>query len=237
MAIKSVYLPNPKIQNNTVEIGDEEHRHLVVARVEVGESLEVFNGKGTVWACSVKNVGKRVTTAIIENERIAPAPAIELILAQALIRTSAMELAIEKAVEIGVTRIMPFIAARSNVTTGRVDRWERIMIEAAKQSKHFHLPMIESPVKFDRILSTAAKSRILLAERKAKPLKSCVQGSPALYVVGPEGGWTDGELKAAELAGFCAASLGEGILRAETAAIVGGALIHHELQQQRAKGI
>ena len=231
MATKSVYLPNPIIQNNTVEISDEEHRHLVVARAEAGESLEVFNGKGPVWSCSVKTVAKRSTTAIVEGERNVPAPAIELILAQALIRTSAMELAIEKAVEIGVTRILPFIATRSNVSSGRVDRWERIIIEAAKQSKHFHLPTIEAPMKFDRVLSTEANSKIFLTERNDKPLKDCLHGSPALYVVGPEGGWTDGELKAAELAGFCAASLGEGILRSETAAVVGGALIHYELHR------
>jgi 16S rRNA (uracil1498-N3)-methyltransferase len=233
MAIKSVYLPNPIIQNNTIEISDEEHRHLVVARAEVGEPLEVFNGRGTVWSCSVKNVGKRATTAIVESERAVPAPAIELILAQSLIRTSAFELAIEKAVEIGVTRIVPFIAARSNVTTGRIDRWERIIIEAAKQSKHFHLPRIQAPVKFDRVLSIEAKSKIFFAERNGNSLKSCLHGSPALYLVGPEGGWTDDETKAADLAGFCRASLGEAILRSETAAIVGGALIHHELQSSR----
>ena len=230
MAIKSVYILEPSIQANTIEITDEEHRHLSVARAEPGEPIEVFNGKGTVWSGFVKNVGKRVTTVRIERERIDPPPTIELILGQALIRSAALELAIEKTVEIGVTRIVPFIASRSNVTTGRIDRWERIIIEAAKQSKHYHLPVIEPLVKFERILSLPAKSKIVLAERNGKRLKSCLNGSPVLYLVGPEGGWTEDEIKAATLAGFSPVSLGEAVLRSETAAIVGGAIIRYELQ-------
>jgi len=229
MAVKSVYISDPVIQNNRIEITEEEHRHLSVARAEPGETIEVFNGKGMVWSGSVVTVGKRVTTVAIENERTVAAPSVELILGQALIRSAAFELAVEKAVEIGVTRIIPFIATRSNVTTGRVDRWERIVVEAAKQSKHYHLPTIEPPVKFDRVLNMPAKSKIFLAERCGKPLQSCLKGSPVIYLVGPEGGWTDEEVKAATLAGFCPVSLGENILRSETAAIVGGALIQHEL--------
>src|SRR5579871_2888958 len=120
MAVKSVYISDPVIQNNRIEITEEEHRHLSVARAEPGETIEVFNGKGMVWSGSVVTVGKRVTTVAIENERTVAAPSVELILGQALIRSAAFELAVEKAVEIGVTRIIPFIATRSNVTTGRV---------------------------------------------------------------------------------------------------------------------
>ena len=74
-----------------------------------------------------------------------------------------------------------------------------------------------------------ARSRIVLAERGGGPLKPAILGSPVLYLVGPEGGWTDAELNAARQSGFSAVSLGAGILKSETAAIVGGALVRYEL--------
>jgi 16S rRNA (uracil1498-N3)-methyltransferase len=111
----------------------------------------------------------------------------------------------------------------------RHDRWNRIVIEAAKQSKRFHVPVLESPIKFDQILGMSASSRILFAERDGIPLKSALAGAPVMFLVGPEGGWTDDELHAAADASFKLVSLGSGILRSETAAIVGASLIRYEL--------
>jgi 16S rRNA (uracil1498-N3)-methyltransferase len=129
-----------------------------------------------------------------------------------------------------VTRIIPFFAARSNVARmERQERWQRIVVEAAKQSKHFHLPMLQSPRAFDDLLTIPATSRIVLAERDGVPLKSALLGPPVLFLVGPEGGWTDVELRSVEAAGFKLVSLGSEILRAETAAIVGASLIRYEL--------
>ncbi len=107
MALKSVYLPDPSISSGVVRITGEEHRHLAVARAEPGERLEIFDGKGSVWTAAVLEVDKRQAWAKIESQRQVAPPTFELILGQALIRTSAFELAIEKAVEVGVTRIIP----------------------------------------------------------------------------------------------------------------------------------
>jgi 16S rRNA (uracil1498-N3)-methyltransferase len=79
------------------------------------------------------------------------------------------------------------------------------------------------------VLSIPAKSKIMFAERGGGPLKSALAGSPVLFLIGPEGGWTDSELVEARDSGFHAVSLGEGILKAETAAIVGASLIRYEL--------
>ena len=81
----------------------------------------------------------------------------------------------------------------------------------------------------NQVLSMTAASKIMFAERDGGPLKSALAGSPVLYLIGPEGGWTDSELTAAREQGFHLVSLGSTILKAETAAIVGGALIRHEL--------
>src|SRR5689334_15390858 len=127
MALKSVYLPTPQIQNGTITITDEEHRHLVVGRAEPAELVEVFDGIGHVWTCEVVEVGKRQTSAKVQQERLEPPPKVNLILGQALIRSAAFELALEKAVEVGVTRIIPFVAARSNSAAERRERWQRII--------------------------------------------------------------------------------------------------------------
>jgi 16S rRNA (uracil1498-N3)-methyltransferase len=109
----------------------------------------------------------------------------------ALIRTAAFELALEKAVEVGVTRIIPFFAARSNVSrVERQERWQRIVIEAAKQSKHFHVPMVESPQAFEDLFTIPATSRIVLAERDGVPLKSALLGPPVLFCRRSRG-WLD----------------------------------------------
>ena len=229
MALKSVYLPSPNIQNGIITITEEEHRHLVVSRAEPGELVEVFDGTGQVWRCQIVEAGKRQTSARVKDERVLPAPKLNLILGQALIRAAAFELALEKAVEVGVTRVIPFLASRSNAVSEKHDRWQRIIVEAAKQSKRYHLPVVDSAMKFGQILKLPATSRILFAERDGGSLKSALAGAPVLFLIGPEGGWTDDELRSATDAGFSLVSLGAGILRSETAAIVGASLIRYEL--------
>ena len=236
MAIKSVYLPIPVVDEGRLRIDGDEHRHLVVARAEVGETIEVFDGKGGVWTAEVLTTARRETVVrVIEShdvERTGP----ELFLGLSLIKPAAFELALEKCVEAGVTRIIPVIANRSNAAPGRrSDRWHRVLVEAAKQSKRYHLPVVDEPARFfdllNSALSTMAVSKIVFAERGGGPLKSALAGSPVLYLVGPEGGWTDVELEHARQKGFHLVGLGDGILRSETAAIVGTALIRYELQQ------
>ena len=230
MPLKSVYLPDPALQNDRIRITDEEHRHLVVTRAEKDELIEIFDGRGNVWSSSVESVGKRETVAIVRGSRHESPPPFELILGQAMIRVAAFEMALEKAVEVGVTRIVPFMAARSNLAPGgRHERWCRILVEAAKQSKRYYLPALTLPLTFEQVLSISAKSKIMFAERGGGPLKSALAGSPVLFLIGPEGGWTDTELVEARDNGFHAVSLGAGILKAETAAIVGASLIRYEL--------
>jgi 16S rRNA (uracil1498-N3)-methyltransferase len=159
-----------------------------------------------------------------------------LTLALALVRAAAFEMALEKAVEIGVTRITPFHAARSNAAAPRhADRWQRIIVEAAKQAKRFRLPVLDAPQKFEAVLAQPAQTRVMFVERGGGPLRPAVMGSPALYLIGPEGGWTEQEIEKAREKGFAAVSLGEAVLKAETAAIVGGALLRYEFGQTHAK--
>jgi 16S rRNA (uracil1498-N3)-methyltransferase len=232
MATKSVYLSEPVIEGEQLRISGDEHHHLAVARAEKGEAVEVFDGRGRVWSTEVLSVSRRETVLRILESRRVEQSGPELILGLSLVKPAAFEFALEKAVEVGVTRIVPLVATRANAAPGRrQERWKRIVIEAAKQSKRYHLPAVDEPVRFPDILDFAAKTKIVFAERGGGPLKSALAGSPVLFLVGPEGGWTDAELEAARRKAFHLVDLGDGILRAETAAIVGTALIRYELRR------
>jgi len=230
MAIKSVYLPNPDIKDDLIRISDDEHRHLSVARAAVGEEVEIFDGRGHVWSATISAVGRRETQARVTGDRHVPADAHELILGQSLIRHAAFEFALEKAVEAGVTRIIPVLAARSNAKdAGRRERWQRIIVEAAKQSKRYHLPVLEEAVSFAKVLDVESPTKIVFSERNGSTLKGAIKQSPVLYLIGPEGGWTDEELDSAQRQGFTLVGLGSTILKAETAAVVATALLRYEL--------
>jgi len=233
MPPRSVFVPTPSFENDTLRITGDEHRHLQVARVAVHESIEIFDGKGGIWTASVAGADRRQTIARISGHRQAVRDRHELILGLALIRMASFELALEKAVEIGIARIIPVAAERSNVTAEkRHDRWMRIIVEAAKQSKRYWLPALDEPGAFSSVLSVQAETKIVFAERGGGALAPAVRGSPVVYLVGPEGGWTDSELEAARKHGFALVGLGAGILKSETAAIVGGALIRYELERR-----
>jgi 16S rRNA (uracil1498-N3)-methyltransferase len=232
MAVKSVYLPKPVFDDGQLRIAGDEHHHLSVGRVEERETVEVFDGRGSVWTTKVLTSGRRETVVQVVESRIVPRAGPDLLLGLSLIKPAAFELALEKVVEVGVNRIIPVIAARSNAPprARKSDRWKRVVIEAAKQSKRYHLPVVEEPVRLAAAFDIQAATKIVFAERGGGPLKSALAGSPALFLVGPEGGWTDAELESARKQGFHLVGLGDGTLRSETAAIVGAALIRHELQ-------
>jgi 16S rRNA (uracil1498-N3)-methyltransferase len=232
MAIKSVYISDPVIKDSLISIRDEEHRHLSVARAAIGEEIEIFDGRGEVWTAKISAFERRETRARVTGNRHVAADAHELILGQSLIRHAAFEFAMEKAVEAGVTRIIPMIAARSNAKdAGRRERWLRIIVEAAKQSKRYYLPVLEEPVSFAKVLDVEAPTKIVFSERNGSSLKTAIKNSPVLYLIGPEGGWTDEELDSAQQHGFTAVGLGSTILKAETAAVVGTALLRYELEK------
>jgi 16S rRNA (uracil1498-N3)-methyltransferase len=104
-------------------------------------------------------------------------------------------------------------------------------VEAAKQSKRYHLPVLQEPVSFEAILKVEASTKIVFSERNGLALKDAIRKSPVLFLIGPEGGWTDEELSSAEKHGFALVGLGSTILKAETAAVVGTALIRYELER------
>jgi 16S rRNA (uracil1498-N3)-methyltransferase len=148
-----------------------------------------------------------------------------------------MEWAIEKLTELGVARIVPVLAERSaqhlaKAAEARVERWRKIAKEAAQQARRISPPEIAAPLKVPALIKTAEECQIILSEvEEAVSLKSILAGArpPIALAFGPEGGWTAEELESFTSAGWKSASLGNTILRAETAAIAAVAVAMAEL--------
>jgi 16S rRNA (uracil1498-N3)-methyltransferase len=151
----------------------------------------------------------------------------EIVLVAAIYKFDRMEWAIEKCTELGVTRIVPVIARRTDARLAagagkRVERWRRIAHEAAQQSRRLAAPQIGEPVKLQGALALEAPARLLLNENEtSKKIRDELAGAAGAvaFAVGPEGGWTGEEVAEFEAAGWRSVTLGATILRAETAAI------------------
>src|SRR5919112_467971 len=133
-----------------------------------------------------------------------------------------MDLVVEKATEVGAARIVPLLTERGvvNPREGKVGRWRRVAEAAARQSLRLDVPEVAEPVSFDDALSQAGEDGVLLHNGVGLQPVEAVVGSTTKLFVGPEGGWSEGELRSAEEAGIGFGSLGPYRLRSETAGIV-----------------
>ena len=237
-----------EVTGNTAALVGEHAAHLAgVLRAEVGQEFDIATGeevrRGTITTISYD----RIEFALGAKQHLrlrSGAPKITLALA--IFKFDRMDWAIEKCTEIGVARIIPVIARRTDAhlasaAVKRRERWQRIVRQAAEQSRRARPPEIAAPVKLkdldsDRVVAADAL-RVVLAESLAgsegdtrlggilQSHSSGVEtGDEVTLAIGPEGGWADGELTWFYETGWIAASLGETILRAETAAIVASAL-------------
>jgi len=232
-----------------VALSAEETRHLRdVLRVRAGEEVSVFDGEGREFACVVAGAPARGRGATARLEVLKPAEPpspespLELTLAVALLKGEKFDLVVQKATELGASRVVPVATRRSDVrlrdardAEARAERWRRLALEAAKQCGRARLPAVEGPAALGAFLSRPARGdelRLFFAERGGAPLAGPPGGgveSPAAVtaLVGPEGGWDEEEISEAQARGWRAVTLGGRVLRAETAAIVVAALLQH----------
>jgi len=208
--------------------------HLVrVLRARVGQDFDVATGQAVRRGRIMSVSAQRVEFDLGEEISVAKMPEVTLLLA--IFKFDRMEWAIEKCTELGVSRIVPVIARRTDshlaaAATKRVPRWQRIALQASEQSRRASPPEIATPIKLAEALKLAAAARIVLAESEDHTsLRDVLQPDAAkggiVLAVGPEGGWTEDELKSFQQAGWISASLGNTILRAETAAIAATAVV------------
>jgi len=209
-----------------------------VLRARVGQEFDITAGnevrRGRVTAITSDRVEFELGEEI-------PAPrTVQITLVLSIFKFDRMEWAIEKCTELGAGRVVPLIARRTEAhlataAAKRVERWRRIALHAAEQSRRVSPPEISSPLKLKDAAALPGGLRIVLSETEAEVmLKDVLQSDSSagdvVLALGPEGGWTDEELKLFQEAGWVSASLGKTILRAETAAIAGLAVALAELQ-------
>ena len=211
-------------------------QHLVrVLRAQVGQEFDVA-ADGQVRVGKIVSISDdRVEFEL--REAVAAGPALDLTLLISVFKFDRMEWAIEKATELGVANIVPIIARRTDAHLAkaadkRVDRWRRIAKEAAQQSRRPDVPEIADPAKLRETIQKISGTRILLAETEQEnAFKSQLQNvsQPVTLAFGPEGGWTEDEIRQFEAAGWTTATLGSTILRAETAIMAAVAIAISEL--------
>jgi 16S rRNA (uracil1498-N3)-methyltransferase len=218
--------------------GDAAHHLGQVLRAQAGQLYELSDGLAA-WLARIESVGRnRVEFALLE-QLPAPRPSVEITLLLSIVKFDAFELAIEKATELGVTKIIPLAAIRSEkgllaAAAKRSHRWQKILLESSQQSRRLRLPKLDDLAKpAQSFAALTAEFRLMLSERSdAPPIQKSLRDAKvvsAALAIGPEGGWTDDELTVARANGFREASLGQLILRTETAVISSLAILNFAL--------
>jgi 16S rRNA (uracil1498-N3)-methyltransferase len=214
-------------------VGDHADHLARVLRARVGQDVDIATGAAVRRGRITSVADHRVEFEL--NEEVFAASLSDITLFLAIFKFDRMEWAIEKCTELGVSRIVPVIARRTDshlaaASAKRVERWQRIVKQASEQSRRATPPEIAAPIKVGEALSLQAALRIVLAESEEQTLlrdvvKPQTASDEIVLAVGPEGGWSEDELQSFQQAGWISASLGNTILRAETAAIAATAIV------------
>jgi 16S rRNA (uracil1498-N3)-methyltransferase len=241
------YAPPDCFAHDRVLLDETESHHLKsVLRLGPGAMVFVFDGAGNEYACQVEGFERRrANLLILEKTQPAVESPLEITLAQGLIKGEKPDLIIQKATELGVRRFIPLITAHTASTgaryqpAGRIERWQRIVMEATKQCGRTRLMEIMPPIHLTDLLSNLPSPTLIFSERGGRSLAELSslwpESTPRTIglLIGPEGGWELSEIEQARLAGAIEISLGRRILRTETAAIVAVSLIQHRLGDLR----
>lgn len=214
----------PEVRNGAAELRGEEAKHLTrVLRVEPGQTYQLSDNR-FLYEGRVDAAHKELVRFLITAKHPVEPPSCEITLCAALIKFDHFEWLVEKATELGVSRIVPVQATRSErglerAAIKRVDRWRKIALEASQQSRRPLLPVIADAVEFGEILALEADARFMADEEGGTPFATAIPDRAAriAILVGPEGGWTEEERASAQ-GRWTRVSLSPNILRAETAA-------------------
>jgi 16S rRNA (uracil1498-N3)-methyltransferase len=234
------YCPLPLISGQVVDLPPTAARHVQVLRMQPGHSLTLFNGEGGEFSAEVQHMGRSDVRVVVgEHRAVECEAAVQVHLAVGMPANERMDWLVEKATELGVHCITPLMTERSviRLTGERAEKkqahWQAVAASASEQCGRNRVPVIDAPERLDAwlakqtahadavqcVLSLHASTQPLTAMRANVAQKSWV------LLNGPEGGLTDAEDAAARAKGFVALSLGERVLRAETAALGALALL------------
>ncbi len=244
ISLRRFLVENPEIEDGFCVItGREAHHMSRVLRMDAGDALVLLDGKGGRFFAQIQSVSSDAVKVQIRKTLDPTQPStLDITLCQAVIKSAPMDYLIQKTSELGVTRILPFFSSRCVVQLKgdrqqkKSNRWREIARSAAKQCNRDIPAQIGPPASFDKQLASQGKAsglKVILWEReRSRDLKGLLRehdpSSGFTGMVGPEGGFAPEEITKAQEAGFMPVSMGERILRAETAALVLVAIVQYE---------
>ncbi len=228
---------------NLIKIIGEDVNHIKnVLRLRIGDMIVLCDGKGTDYSVRINNYEKDSVTAIIEEQKKCSTEAsLEVTLFQGLPKSDKMDFIIQKSVELGIRRLVPVINERTVVRLDdkkdiqkKTARWNRISLEAAKQCNRGIIPEVTAPISFNEAVELGKHMELAIIPYENeldKKLRSYMKRGikNACLFIGPEGGFTEEEVKKAEHNGIKSVTLGPRILRTETAGIAALSIIMYEL--------
>ena len=226
----------PQDQIPTI-IGSDAHQIKNVLRLKVGDQIELLDGTGKIHTSKITKMEQnKIACNVLSTKHDETEPKIKVTLAQCLPKAKKMALIIQKCTELGIRQIIPTLSERSIAKGEKLDRWKKIAKEAAEQSGRSTIPEIAPLTKFADILKLKSQFDIALIPwelEKEITLKQILSTQPPnhlLVLIGPEGGFSQEEIKLAQEAGFTPVSLGKRILRTETASMAILAMIMYAFE-------
>lgn len=226
-----------ELEKAVATLSPEESHHLArVLRVQPGQEITLFDGRGGVADAVIEAVGKTAVEARISKRWKVPPPAVEIDLIQAVPKPDRWELVVQKAVELGATSIQPILTRHTEFKPNpkKQGRWEKMVLNAAQQCEVRWLPQLKPLKRLDAILPSLKEYDLVLIGslyEGTKPFRAIDFSAKkrVALLIGPEGDFSQEEVGAALLAGAVPVSFGDRILRTETAAIFGLSVLAYEL--------
>jgi 16S rRNA (uracil1498-N3)-methyltransferase len=228
------FAPPSSLFDSRIALDAEESHHLArVLRLVPGAMVFAFDGNGAEYECEVARVHKDAAElqviARLSNEVESP---LQLTLGQALIKGDKFDWVVQKATELGVTRLVPLVTEHSELRKAegresRLQRWRRIALEATKQCGRRKLIELAEVATFVQFCAAETGVKLIFSERGGSRLADVPRANAVTLAIGPEGGWSERELTLAEAHGFLPVQLGNRILRTETAAVAAVALAQY----------
>jgi len=244
--MRRFFITPEAITGNRAVIQGQEARHLAtVLRLVPGDTVELVDGKGTMVKAEIETISpQNINLVIIEESPAKSESPVHITIAQGMLKDKKMDMLIRHLTELGICEWIPFVSSRSipkpdsKRIMARMERWNKIAMEALKQCGRSVVPIIGKSVQFTEILEMGSDfdQKIAFWENAATPIACAWEHgqkhgieSPEriLVMIGPEGGFSKEEIEAAKKNGFTSYSLGPRILRAETASITAATLVQH----------
>ena len=239
MRLTRVHVRGPLTSGKRETIEGDAANHITrVLRLGQGDALAVFDGNGGEYAARIEEFRKgAVIVAVGERSAAARESALSLTLAQGVSRGERMDWVVQKATELGVSRIVPVLTERTVVkldarqSERKVQHWQGIAVAACEQSGRDRIPAIEIPLTLAELLRETGDraTRVLLSPAARLRVADLARpGGGVVVLIGPEGGLAEAEQQAALAAGFVGVRLGPRVLRTETAAVAALTLLQHQ---------